>query len=306
MTKNKENDVNKKAQSASKGVHPLQADMELSDLAMTSGTGRFPNFINHGGPVINTPQVYILFVGDWSSTVNQKRAARLSQFTTDLLNSRYMNILSQYGCGTTGTVVKSIFIPSLDHDLSGHDIHNILQTAINSKQIPEPTNPSNTYLLFLDDATAVNDSSSGAVMCEPTSDTAFGYHTSFTTTAGNECAFAVVPSLIDPCLTTACQNGDSSCSLHHAQSQEQRQTQVTSHELAEMFSDPQPESNPAWTDLSPGGRGENGDICNGQSATITVDSRTWTVQRMYSRQHDIDSNGASICIVDPPNPVPMP
>ena len=39
-------------------------------------------------------------------------------------------------------------------------------------------------LLYLDDATGVNDAD-GAVMCEATSDNAFGYHDHFVTTAGD-------------------------------------------------------------------------------------------------------------------------
>jgi len=65
---------------------------EKKGLPSATGTGNFPNFLYHGGPVINMPQVYALFVGDWSSAANQNRATRLSQFVTDLLNSRYMNI----------------------------------------------------------------------------------------------------------------------------------------------------------------------------------------------------------------------
>ncbi len=54
---------------------------------------------------------------------------RLAQFNTDLLSSHYMNILSQYGCGTTGTVVDSIYITNSNHSLNGQDINNILQTT---------------------------------------------------------------------------------------------------------------------------------------------------------------------------------
>jgi hypothetical protein len=90
---------------------------------------RFPDFIYHGGPVINTPQVYILFVGDWSSAANKTQALRLSQFVSDFLNSSYMNILSQYGCGRTGKVRDSVFVPTPNNNLSGIDIHSILQTG---------------------------------------------------------------------------------------------------------------------------------------------------------------------------------
>src|ERR1700719_531456 len=268
------------------------------DLAPASGTGSFPDFLYGGGPVINTPQVYALFVGDWSSAANQNRATRLSQFITDLLNSRYMNILSQYGCGSSGTLVNSVFVAAPDNDLSATDIHGILQNAINNNAIPEPTNPSNAYILFLDDATAVNDATTGAVMCEATSDTAFGYHDFFTTAAGNTCYFAVVPGLTDTCLKNSCPGDDGGCSLHLAQTQEQRQTQVSSHELSEMFSDPQLN---AWTDPV---NGENGDICNGQSTTITVGPNTWTVQLMYSKWDDMNTNGATTCIGETPTPLP--
>jgi hypothetical protein len=216
------------------------------------------------------------FVGDWSSAANQNRATRLSQFVTDLLNSRYMNILSQYGCGTTGTLVNSVFIAS-GNNLSATDIHNILQTAINNNTIPEPTNPSNPYALFLDNATAVNDTTAGAVMCEATSDTAFGYHDFFTTSAGKLCYFSVVPGLTDMCLQNSCPGNDSGCSLHLGQTQEQRQTQVASHELSEMFSDPQVGSNEAW--CSPGSPHEKGDICNGQTRTITVGAQQIALQK---------------------------
>jgi hypothetical protein len=279
-----------------KGVQPQKAPKKVPDLTAASGTGNHPDFIYNGGPVINTPQMYILFVGDWSSTANQNRATRLSQFVTDMLNSRYMNILSQYGCGTTGNVLNSLFVAKPDNNLSGQDIRNILQTAINNNQIPEPTNPSNAHILFLDDVTAVNDVTDGIEMCEATNDNAFGFHFFFTTTAGNVCAFGVVPGLNNTCLTDSCST-DPTCSLHLAQTQEQRQTQVTSHELSEMISDPQLN---AWTSPTQ----ENGDICNGQSGTITVGANTWTVQLMYSKWHDMNTNGTTTCIDDTSNPLP--
>ncbi|HKT09198.1 MAG TPA: hypothetical protein VJR24_14965 [Gemmatimonadaceae bacterium] len=275
-----------------------------ADLAGTSGTGSFPNFIYHGGPIIDTPQVYAIFYGDWTSTTNQNRATRLAQFVSDLLNSRYMNILSQYGCGTSGALVKSVFVASTGSNLSASDVHAIVQGAITNGNVPEPTNPSQAHIIYLDDATAVDDVSAGAVMCETTSDTAFGYHDFFTTTAGNPCYFAVVPGLADACLTESCPGDDGGCSLHLAQTQEQRQTQVSSHELSEMLSDPQVSVNEGWTSSSPADPHENGDICNGQAGSITVGANTWTVQLMYSKWHDMNTNGATTCIDDWPSPLP--
>ena len=283
--------------------HPPHAEFALKGGAGgASGAGTFSDFIYNGGPVINNPQVFACFVGDWSSTANQNRAARLGQFLTDLMSSTYMNILSQYGCGSSGTLVNSVFISSSDHDLSATDIQNILQNAINGSTIPEPTTPNNFYILFLDDATAVNDTAAGATMCESSGNDAFGFHDSFITTAGNACIFGVIPGLTDSCLTNSCAH-DSTCSLKLAETQEQRQTQVTSHEFSEAISNPRVgTSNEAWS--RPGNPHENGDICNGEQGTITVGSNTWTVQQMYSKFDDMASNGATTCVLGPANPLP--
>jgi hypothetical protein len=282
-----------------KGVSP-KPGVKKAPAAPFTAAGQFSDFTYSGGPVIETPQVSILFVGDWSSSADQTRATNLKQFVSDMLNSNYMNILSQYGCGSSGSVVSSPTVPSPGNDLSADDIHGIIQSAIDNNLVPDAS-PSNAYIIFLDNATAVNDTTAGAVMCQASSDNAFGYHLHFKTTGGANCYYAVVPSLTDTCLKNSCAS-DSNCSLHLSQSQEQRQTQVASHELSEMFSDPEVGFNDAWTRLSTGD--ENGDICNGKTGTITVGSRTSTVQLMYSKSDDMSSNGATTCIASLPNPLP--
>jgi hypothetical protein len=49
---------------------------------------------------------------------------------------------------------------------------------------------------------------------------------------------------------------------------------------------------------------ENGDICNGQTASITVGPNTWAVQRQYSKADDVSTNGVTFCVVEAPNPMP--
>ncbi len=110
-------------------------------------------------------------------------------------------------------------------------------------------------------------------------------------------AYDVVPGLNDTCLEETCPN-DSNCSLHRAETQEQRQTQVTSHELSEMISDPQ--LNAWWSPTV----GENGDVCNGLSDIITINSNTWTVQKMYSKWHDMNTNNGIVCITSNQSPLP--
>jgi hypothetical protein len=72
-----------------------------------------------------------------------------------------MNILSQYGCGTTGTVEGSVFLANTTSPLTHADITTLLQNAINSTtaatHIPEP-NAQQVCIMYLDDNTAVDDS----------------------------------------------------------------------------------------------------------------------------------------------------
>jgi hypothetical protein len=274
---------------------------DAHDVTAAAGV-RVADFGYHGGPVINTPKLYSLFVGDWTSATRKARAARLNRFLADFLASRYMNILAQYGCGSSGTLAGTAFIASGDKDLTGTDLRKIVRGAVDSGVVPEPSDPAVCVVLYLDDFTGVRDPEDGGgngpiVLCEATNDNAFGFHEFLTTTAGHRLAFSVIPGLTDTCLKKSCPS-DANCSLHLDQSQEQRQTQVTSHELSEMFTDPFLD---AW--LSPTS-GENGDICNGQSGTITVGDETWTVQRMYSKRDDVASGGTTTCITEAPEPLP--
>ncbi|MDT4894955.1 MAG: hypothetical protein QOH25_32 [Acidobacteriota bacterium] len=263
-----------------------------------------PNFSFHGGPVIKRPQVFSSFWGQsWSQAANKERANRLNQYLRDLLKSKYMNILSQYGvgagAGAAGAFIKSSFIANVSGSLRDGDIRQIIQSGINNGVFPEPANPTNNVLvIFLGEGISVNEPAQGLILCEPAHDTAFGYHSFFTTVAGNPFYYSIIPALDNQCLTQTCPS-DAGCSLHLAETQEQRQTQVASHEFAEMTTDP--ELN-AWFDGSSGA--ENGDICNGESGTIQVEGRTWTVQRMYSKFDDVQSNGAAKCRTEPPNPLP--
>jgi len=266
--------------------------------------GKFPNFAWHGGPVIANPEVHTTFWGAlWSDASHQARAQRLSQYHQDLLQSDFMNVLSQYGvgqgAGKAGTFAGATAIPNVPTTLTAALIQQTTQAAIDRGDLPEPGDPSNIALIiYLDENIGINDPGDQLVLCEPTNDNAFGFHEFFTTTAGHKFYYAVVPCLSNACLQNSCPGGDAGCSLRLTETQEQRQTQVASHEFAEMTTDP--ELN-AWVD--PKG-GENGDICNGQSATITVGANTWTVQATYSKTDDVATNGQSFCRATAASPIP--
>ena len=84
-------------------------------------------------------------------------------------------------------------------------IHTTLQNLINSGAIPEPNDTgvkraTPAVMIFLADNIAVDSANLGAVMCEPSGDSAFGYHYFFVTTAGHHMYYSVIPGLTDACL----------------------------------------------------------------------------------------------------------
>lgn len=282
---------------------PEPPSTDAGDLqARSAEAATDPGFGYQGGPIIANPQVHASFWGaNWKDADHATRRADLIQFIQDFLASNYMNVLSQYGVGNgagrCGTWLGATDLPTAAGQMSDTEIHAAIQSMIDAGTLPEPASPSNMALLiFLDETIEINDPNMGIVMCEPQHDTAFGYHYFFTTSAGNKFYYSVVPALDDNCLQESCPQDDA-CSLHLSETQEQRQTQVASHEFSEMVTDPEIS---AWRDPNTGA--ENGDNCNGQSGTITVAGRTWTVQLMYSKtdyQH-----GGPACILGPPEPIP--
>lgn len=275
---------------------------EPSDLQAPSGAAtEDSNFGFEGGPIISSPQVYASFWGaSWAQPPHSAERTNLVQFLKDFLASDYMNILSQYGVGNgaghCGTWMGESDRATAKGQMSDTHIHKEIQSLIDNGTLPEPSSPSNMALMiFLDESIEIKDRHLGVVMCEKLHDTAFGYHNFFTTRAGHKFYYSVIPALGDQCLQESCPE-DSSCSLRLAASQEQRRTQVASHEFSEMVSDPEID---AWRDPKNGQ--ENGDICNGRNATITIEGRTWTVQQMYSRRHD--EEGKPACIAGAPAPL---
>ncbi|HEV2177302.1 MAG TPA: hypothetical protein VGW33_08885 [Terriglobia bacterium] len=276
--------------------------------AAAPGQPAYPGFVYNGGPVITNPALSTSFWGAlWSDAAHQTAAQRLTQFAQDLLNSDFMNVLSQYGVGTgngSGSFGESSLVANVASQLADSDIQSVIQSNIDAGVIPEPpaNNTSDVLLIFLDENTEVNDSSLGIVMCEPMGDTAFGYHNGFTTSAGNPFYYSVIPALDDACLENSC-GGSPGCTLQLSETQEQRRTQVASHEFAEMVTDPNPPT--GWYDQTDPNSEEVGDICNGESDTITVGANTWTVQSIYSSYDDQQSGGSSYCLSQAPSPEPL-
>src|SRR6266851_6726618 len=132
----------------------------------------FPGFVNHGGLVVATPLVYASFWGSlWTSdAAHLTRAARLTQFLTDLVASQYLNVLSQYGSssGAGGACyLGASFVSNVPNNMNDPQIRALIQTSINAGVVPQPGNPANTCLIiYFADNLAINDPADGLVLCE--------------------------------------------------------------------------------------------------------------------------------------------
>ena len=231
---------------------------------------------NQGGIVLNNPQLFNIFLGNWSSVDDQKRIDRLNKFTVDILSHQWMTVLRQYGIEQPGKFVGSITIDNSDMELTDAEVQTTLQKAIDTAKIAEPS-ANNVYIIYLSDNTSVRDTKLNISMCNPSNDNAFGYHSHFKTKKSGSFYYAVIPDLNDDCIKSTCV-GSSSCSLSLSQTREERQTQIASHEIAETVTNPEATT---WYDKKTGK--ENADICNGLINRITVGENTWCVQRMYSQ-----------------------
>jgi hypothetical protein len=280
----------------------VNEELDKGELQRVESGQTSPGFTYQGGPIIASPDVRVTFWGAAWAGADAARRTDIVQFVQDFLASDYMNILSQYGvgegAGKCGNYGGASDRPAVTGTIDTTKIETEIQAMVDGDILPEPGTPSEAALLiFLDESIEVRDHTIDVTMCEPRGDNAFGFHYFFTTAAGHKFYYAVIPSLTDTCLQRSCPGGDAQCSLQLATTQEQRQTQVASHEFSEMVSDP--EIN-AWRDPATGA--ENGDICNGESGTITVAGRTWNVQKMYSYVDDRAGNSA--CLAGAPEPIP--
>jgi hypothetical protein len=288
----------------------IVAARKPSRVAARAGKPAFPGFTYNGGPVITSPILFTNFWGTlWSDSAHQAAAQRLNQFAQDLLNSNFMNVLSQYDVGSgydSGSFGKASFVSNVPNQLIDGDIQTIIQSSIKAGVIPEPpaNNTSDNLIIFLDENSEVKDPNLGVVMCEPSGDTAFGYHNGFTTAAGNPFYYGVIPALDDASIQNSC-GGDPGCSLELSQTQKQRRRQVTTHDFAEMVTDPNPPT--GWYDQGDPNSGECGGSCSGESDTITgtTSSNVWTVQRIYSKYDDGQSNGSNYCLSQAATPEPV-
>jgi len=169
------------------GINPNSKSPNFPGFALTTGsTRKAPALFDRGGPLINTPTVYIIWYGNWNQA-NGKRGdtaqgqALIRRWAGDIGGSPYYQLNTSLSVSPTRSISGNVAFTAGTNEttasgstsLSDTDIQNVVTDAISSHRLPN--DPSGVYFVITSsDVTA----SSG--FCTQYC----GWHTSATTTVG--------------------------------------------------------------------------------------------------------------------------
>jgi hypothetical protein len=243
-----------------------------------------PLITYHGGPLVSTPVIYLVWYGNWNQSNGSDTAAGkqiVLDFAQAIGGSPYFAINTTYDAGslsisgnvTYGGAANDSY--SRGSRLRDSDILTIINRAINNGGLPYDANG----VYFVLTSSDVTETSGFCTKyC--------GWHTAGTATAGhvryafvgnaNRCLNACAPQTVGP-------NGNAGVD---------GMISVIAHELEEATTDPDPRS--GWADS---GGGENADKCawtfgtstrlsSGAYYNVTLGSRNYLIQRNLVQASD--------------------
>lgn len=245
----------------------------------SAGSG---NMVYYGGPVIANAKVYAVF---WGDNVPSETKRNIGAFFTNMLDSTYMDWLSEYDTnlkavdgrdGTHQHIGRGTFAGAFtiapsnaSTDLSDADVQKELEGQIAAGKLPAADDNS-LYMTYF--PAGINIAIEGQKSCQ-----AFcAYHEGFKTKGGTSIFYGVMPV----CGGFGCGFGNAFDNM----------TIVSSHEAIEAVTDPfpTPGSNPSFPQAWNTTDGQEiGDLCAGQSSTVTGHGITSKVQ------HEWDNNTSS-------------
>jgi len=249
----------------------------------------------HGGQLLPHVETQAVYLGsDRSNSTLQSQSAALDQYLGYLVQSPYMDMLTQAGYGVgqgTSTAGKELNLNiSKTTGITDSQIRADLQSAITSGQLRTP-DASRLYVVYVEPGVAIK-------LGTDSSTTSFlGYHGAF---AGRTAAGA--PADIRYAVMAYPGTPNPSSTSQGFSTSFQQLTSVTSHELAEAVTDP---------DVNYKALGWYDDQLNGEIGDLT--SRT-TVLNGYTVQDVVNKNDQVIApatggtttppTTPPPTPVP--
>ena len=254
-------------------VVPLHSE---KDLFMTGGMVGSPVLAYGNGPLLTNVEVITIFWGNsWTQAPQTTLVTRINEFFDFILTSSLIDMLGEYnvpgkaiGHGSRiGTYTETGSQPGGNTgNITDAEMQQQLQTWINNHNVSEP-NANTLYFIYLPNGVSLSGPAGSGASC-----TDFcGYHW-YISGSNPEIYYAAMP--FPGC--NGCLGG-----LAEIDSL----TSVSSHELCESITDPQPWS--GWNSA----QGEIGDICAWQTQLLGG----FTVQKEWS-----NSQGA--CVVQPSTP----
>ena len=272
-----------------------------------------------GGPIISNIHVIVVF---WGPSVNAAVTGGIGQFFTDITNSNYYDLLSEYstvGITSSGgvssnqslvrgqfdgavTITPGVACPGGTCTITDAEIQTELAAQITAGHLPQPLSDlegviTTFYMIYFPPGVTI-DAGGGALSC-----VAFcAYHSNTSNASPSlRMPYGVLPDFAPP---SACSNGCGAGTLF------QNVTAVTSHEMSEAATDAQVGSATvlgpplAWYDPSPPPApdlGEIGDICAAQDTFVNAGGNTYRVQKEFSNlQNDCVSAPPVFALEVPP------
>lgn len=242
----------------------------------TGGTSSTTPLIDHGGPVINTPTIYLIWYGNWNQSNGSDTPAGqqiIRDWAVSIGGTPYFQINSGYS--TSKPISGNVLYGGQTTDtgtrtsLSDTQIRTVVNNAISSNRLPY--NPNGVYFVV----TASNVTASSGFCTQYC-----GWHTVGNLTNG-KVRYSFVGNAkrcLSSCAAQSTVSPNGNPGVDGAIS-------VMSHELEEATTDPDLN---AWYDS---GGAENADKCawtfghfqfqttNGAWANMTFGGRNWLIQR---------------------------
>jgi hypothetical protein len=234
--------------------------------ARARATGQMEYF---GGPVFSKVKVVSVM---WGPDVNATVVSDIAGFFAAATKSTWFDILAQYGTNLTGvnghagtdqTISRGSFQTQVvitpynaSTTLTDVAIQKELKAQIKNKMLPSAT-ANTVYMVYFPPGFTIN--LDGSLSCDE-----FGAYHNGVTYGKAGLFYGVMP--------------DCGYSFGY-------ETVVSSHELAEATTDnfPTPGNDPAYPQAWNNSQGyEIGDLCEGQYATLTTRTTSYSVQQVYS------------------------
>src|SRR5439155_23793962 len=200
----------------------------------------------HGGPLLQQVQVQTVYDGPaWSSNAGlQQESQQLDQFLGYLVNSPYMDVLSQYNVSHGQFAGNDVVPTGPVAGGTGDDtqIQQTLETELQAGHLEAPT-ANSLYIVYTPPHVVVTDGFADSIHDFT------GHHSTFTDAGGHAVNYAVVANPV----------GNSPDQFLNVF---QQLTETTSHELVEAVTDP--DTLTGWFDNNAGDQSEIADLANGQ------------------------------------------